>query len=343
MPTTYSPSPVALPASIPEMVDGDPRTAASVTQITRPLADAIKYLMGQGLQAQIFTFTASGNLVVPANATPIIFWGGYGSGGGGGGGARGTADTSGTGGGGGGQGAEYMDGFSAITPGVTYPVTTGTAVTGGAGGSGGSGAGSGGNGGNESLIGTAGAVAKMPGGYGGRGGQINSLVASTHRAAYGGSTRPNAWADYIDIIAATMGFLTLEPRQGGFGMPINTGGSPLLIGVGGPYREFFGGGPGTPGTDEGGAAPPGGGPGGGGGAGPGGNGAVGGNGGKSGTGGTATSDPGGAGGNAGANTGAGGAGGGAGGSSTDDGNEVGGNGGSSGSGKVQCMIFVPIA
>ncbi len=44
MPNSYTPTAVALPGTITEPIDGEPRTTASVVTITRPLANAIAYV-----------------------------------------------------------------------------------------------------------------------------------------------------------------------------------------------------------------------------------------------------------------------------------------------------------
>lgn len=58
MPNNYVPVPTPLGATVPEMVDGEPRTAASVTQITRPTINAVANLELGNVADQLADFAA---------------------------------------------------------------------------------------------------------------------------------------------------------------------------------------------------------------------------------------------------------------------------------------------
>lgn len=58
MPNNFTPVPAVLPATITEMVDGEPRTAASVTQITRPVINATANMELGNIPIAIASFAA---------------------------------------------------------------------------------------------------------------------------------------------------------------------------------------------------------------------------------------------------------------------------------------------
>ncbi len=175
MPNTYTPSDVAL-TTVTEPVDTEPRTVASVTQMTRALADGIKHLSNQILD-RIDVITASGTWTPGAGTTDVVV---YGYGGGGGGGMApinglGTTDTWSSGGGGGGAALAYE------VPVVVVPATPITTTI-GAGGVAPTTGNPGGTGGDT----TFGALAKFTGAQGGQSGG-GGTTASTANISPGGA------------------------------------------------------------------------------------------------------------------------------------------------------------
>lgn len=131
--TPYTPVAVKLPTTITEPVDGEPRVSASVTQLTRPIADGVKYLADN--IASFFhsdEFLASGTWTCPAGVTSaeIEYWGAGGAGGFGCDGQVGTDQWALPGAGGG--AALRQTRRVTVIPATVYDVTIGAAGTAGA-------------------------------------------------------------------------------------------------------------------------------------------------------------------------------------------------------------------
>lgn len=327
MTSPYTPVPTVFSGTITEPVDGEPRTVASVTQMTRKLADGLADVTNKA-PVRKDIFLVNGTWTAPAGCTyvDLEMVGGGAGGGGGMGGSTATPTTAGACGGGGGGGARKVRSRITVVPGVVYAVTIGA---GGAGGTNGTAAGvlpGVGSDGGDTLFDTL-AIAR--GAQGGSCGQaVWAGVANQYGYVQGGADVKGAapiatfgiilWISTVDRASHFGG-------QGGFGTTVL--GTPATDGRSSP-EGFPGGAPGAAGAI---ATYRSGGGGGGGGAGPYGAGAAGGVGGASNAGGTGSA---GITASAGvANTGAGGGGGGSGGMGNVAGG-IGGTGGNGGSGKL---------
>lgn len=328
MPNTYTPTAVKLPATLTEPVDGEPRTVASMTNLTRPEANGIKYLE-DAIGSFVFSvdILTTGTWTCPANVTSIEV-DCIPAGGGGGSGAAGgnTADQYPIGGSGGGGSIRQRRRITVI-PGTVYDVTIGAGGVGAAPGALPSPAG------DTKIQETGGGavVFRVRGaGIGASGGALGASFGtpSDYGQSIGGGPVQGGGDGHTNSYTNEKWWPT-APGLGGDGIDNRCTARPGCSSL-----EFTSGGAatGTPGTNSG--SMRGGGIGGGGGAGPGGAGGNGGSGGNAGNaGGTSASHVGTAGANAAANTGAGGGGGGAGGAGGDGGSN-GGSGGNGGSAKI---------
>lgn len=353
----YLGNPAAFPASYQIPDDGDAKNAASMNVGLEALGDRTAWLKANLPYLQAITVLATGNIVVPPQATQLF----YSACGGGAGGAGGSAavgiDRNATGGGGGG-GALRCEGSIEVVPGETLAITIGAGGIGGAGGiSNGTAAQGGGNGGFTTIVRPAGSVllAAMSGAHGGGVGlftttgvpgldtlatvTFNGVATEYYSFAAGGAPisdfglGPLVGVRSLDHTA----LLSLAPHSGGRGTGAKTPSTSYLRG-GSSLQGFFGGSGGSSGLAS--ATYLGGGPGGGGGGGPYGAGGFGANGGNGNSSGNATNGT--PGGSALANTGGGGGGGGASGCSNNAGSTgagSGGAGGNGGSGRIT-MIFL---
>ncbi len=126
MPHTYTPSPVAM-TTITEPVDGELESAASVTTMTRAIADGLEFAT-RLVAARVDVINASGTWTCPAGVTSVTLE--MCGGGGGGGGGASTATVC-SGGGGGGASTLVVKTVS-VTPATVYTTTVGVGGAGGA-------------------------------------------------------------------------------------------------------------------------------------------------------------------------------------------------------------------
>ena len=327
--------------------DGDDFDVASVNVALEALADRTQFLQNSIRTVRADSFyidyaspsvvSASGNLVVPADAIGAVVRG-WGGGGGGGGGsyAQGT-DGLGAGGGGGGGAPEITIPVIPLTPNETLACVIGAGGNGGTGGASPATQPTNGSGGSNSQITSpTSGIYVFRGGGGGGLAPTAYFVSATHNAfSCGGAPvsegpHKGVFVTKNDITALFSNALQAGGRGAMGDTPSN------FLGRGNGEPKLFAGG--TPGSIGGASSTYlGGGYGGGGGAGPGGGGVSGGNGGNGNSAGNASNGA--AGSNAGNNTGAGGGGGGGSGCSNNAGNPGAGDGGNGGNGGSGLLVF----